>query len=82
MVAAPICAHHGGGPRLPVPWGHFRRAFKDGWPVGPPVDFLTGWLVRSRAWSRPGGVLTTSYGTLLVSDDTGGVIYRVTYTGS
>lgn len=39
-------------------------------------------MVAARASQSPGGVLTTSYGTLLVSDDTGSVIYRVTYTGS
>lgn len=55
--------------------------FTNGQPAGPPVDFLTGFVVGSRARSRPVGVLVTSDGALLVSDDTGGVIYRVTYTG-
>lgn len=55
--------------------------FRDGKPAGSPQDFLAGWLTRSRTWGRPVGVLQAADGALLVSDDNGGVIYRVTYTG-
>jgi glucose/arabinose dehydrogenase len=56
--------------------------FRDGRPAGPPEDFLTGWLTDSNAWGRPVGVLQTQDGALLIADDQGGVIYRVSYTGT
>lgn len=55
--------------------------FQNGKPAGPPQDFLSGWLTGTRSWGRPVGLLQTADGALLVSDDTYGVIYRVTYTG-
>lgn len=42
-------------------------------------DFLTGWLVGQNPWGRPVAVLVTADGALLVSDDAGGRIWRVTY---
>ena len=39
--------------------------------------FVTGWLVADEAWGRPNDVLTTPDGSLLISDDKQGVIYRV-----
>jgi glucose/arabinose dehydrogenase len=58
-------------------------AFKDGKPVADPVPFLTG-LVPDPNGSvvngRPVGVTTAPDGSLLVSDDGIGVIYRITYT--
>ncbi len=53
---------------------------------GTPRDFITGWLPSSigssgATWGRPVGVLTASDGSLLVSDDLAGVIYRVAPTG-
>jgi glucose/arabinose dehydrogenase len=56
--------------------------FKDGKPSGPPEDFITGWLNGANASGRPVGVLQTKDGALLVSDDTFGAIYRITYTGT
>ncbi|GMK40767.1 L-sorbosone dehydrogenase [Paenibacillus sp. CCS19] len=53
--------------------------FENGEPTGPPDDFLTGWLTDSGVWGRPVGVLQTTDGALLISDDKGGVIYRVSY---
>ncbi|TBL73938.1 PQQ-dependent sugar dehydrogenase [Paenibacillus thalictri] len=53
--------------------------FQNGEPSGQPEDFLTGWLTGSGAWGRPVGVLRTPDGALLISDDQGGVIYRVSY---
>jgi glucose/arabinose dehydrogenase len=49
---------------------------------GPPQDFATGWLVSgSKALGRPVGLTVGADGALYVSDDTGGRIYRITYTG-
>jgi glucose/arabinose dehydrogenase len=54
-------------------------AFKDGKPVGMPSDVLTGFLNASgEAQGRPVGVAVDKAGALLVADDVGGVIWRVT----
>jgi glucose/arabinose dehydrogenase len=42
--------------------------------------FVDGWLEGFRAWGRPVDLLVLPDGSLLVSDDTAGVIYRITYT--
>jgi glucose/arabinose dehydrogenase len=52
----------------------------DGNPAGPPEDFITGWLSGGTVSGRPTGLLQTSDGALLISDDEGGVIYRVTFS--
>jgi len=39
--------------------------------------FATGWLVGGRAWGRPVDVLVHADGSLLVSDDRAGAIYRI-----
>lgn len=41
--------------------------------------FAEGWLHEGRAWGRPVDVLVMEDGSLLVSDDRAGVIYRITY---
>jgi glucose/arabinose dehydrogenase len=46
------------------------------------TPFLTGWLQENDAvWGRPVDLLQLEDGSLLVSDDHGGVIYRIVYTG-
>ena len=46
-------------------------------------NFAAGWLESDgSAWGRPVDVLVARDGTLLVSDDRGGVIYRIWYAGS
>jgi glucose/arabinose dehydrogenase len=45
-------------------------------------DFLTGFVVDDKSvWGRPVGVATAPDGSLLVSDDGSGSIWRITYTG-
>ncbi len=52
--------------------------FKDGKPAGPPEDFLTGFLAGGEeAYGRPVGVAVAKDGALLVTDDAGGVVWRV-----
>ncbi|QDU89296.1 Membrane bound L-sorbosone dehydrogenase [Pirellulimonas nuda] len=49
----------------------------------PPEDFLTGFIAdgdASQVYGRPVGVAVTPRGDLLVSDDDGGVVWRVSYT--
>jgi len=52
--------------------------FKDGRPAGKPVDVLTGFVSPEReAYGRPVGVALDKRGALLVADDVGNVIWRV-----
>lgn len=43
--------------------------------------FAEGWLQGENAWGRPVDVLVMPDGSLLVSDDKAGAIYRIHYTG-
>jgi glucose/arabinose dehydrogenase len=43
--------------------------------------FAEGWLQGEKAWGRPVDVLVMPDGSLLVSDDRAGAIYRISYTG-
>ncbi|GMG85977.1 PQQ-dependent sugar dehydrogenase [Biformimicrobium ophioploci] len=43
--------------------------------------FIDGWLEGENNWGRPVDLLVMPDGAMLVSDDQGGVIYRVTYAG-
>jgi glucose/arabinose dehydrogenase len=56
--------------------------FADGKPSGLPIDVLTGFLdSKGRASGRPVGVAIDQRGALLVADDVGNVIWRVTGAG-
>jgi glucose/arabinose dehydrogenase len=49
---------------------------------GEVYDFAAGWLLEGGArWGRPVDVVTGSDGSLYLSDDDGGVIYRIFYAG-
>jgi glucose/arabinose dehydrogenase len=54
--------------------------FANGRPAGPPSDILTGFLAPDERFSygRPVGVAIGADGALLVADDVGDVIWRVT----
>jgi glucose/arabinose dehydrogenase len=41
--------------------------------------FATGWLQGQSAWGRPADLLVMPDGSLLVSDDSAGAIYRISY---
>jgi len=56
--------------------------FKDGRPAEGPRDFLTGFLLnpgKREVWGRPVGLLQLWDGSLLVSDDGGNKIWRISY---
>jgi len=58
-------------------------AFKDGQPSADPVPFLTGLVPdpgKGLVYGRPVGVTTAPDGSLLVSFDEPGIIYRITYS--
>ena len=53
--------------------------FTGGKPAGVPVDVLTGFLsARGEAYGRPVGVVLDRQGALLVADDVGNTVWRVT----
>jgi glucose/arabinose dehydrogenase len=53
-------------------------AFEGGKPIGQPTDILTGFLNDDgKAFGRPVGVALDRTGALLVADDVGNVIWRV-----
>jgi len=52
--------------------------FRKGQPVGKPIDVLTGFLdSKGQAHGRPVGVVIANDGALLVADDVGNTIWRV-----
>jgi glucose/arabinose dehydrogenase len=58
--------------------------FKGGKPAGPKEDFLTGWMLspdKREVWGRPVGLLQLPDGSLLVSEDGGNKIWRISYKG-
>lgn len=72
-------AQHGSWNRSePIGYRVVVVRFQDGKPVAS-EPFITGWLQGDRAWGRPVDILELPDGSLLVSDDKAGVIYRVTY---
>lgn len=52
---------------------------KDGKTVSAFEPFAEGWLENEQAWGRPVDILGMPDGSLLVSDDFAGVVYRVRY---
>ena len=53
--------------------------FRDGAPAGAPVDVLTGFVTADeKAYGRPVGVALDHEGALLVADDVGNTVWRVT----
>jgi len=62
-----------------------RIPFEAGQPSGPPEDFLSGFIVSDdevkAVWGRPVDVLVAEDGSLLITDDAGGRIFRVRYVG-
>ena len=59
-----------------------RVPVKDGAPTGEYEDFLTGFVTpEGDVWGRPVGVAVAADGSLLVTDDGGERIWRVSYTG-
>lgn len=57
-----------------------RIRLKDGVPTGEYDDFITGFVINdSDVWGRPVGVAVAHDGSLLVSEDGNGTIWRVTH---
>jgi glucose/arabinose dehydrogenase len=73
-------------------WNRSRRdgyevafvPFKNGQTAGQAQDFVTGWMTapaNKDVWGRPVAVMQMHDGSLLISDDGGRKIWRVTYGG-
>jgi glucose/arabinose dehydrogenase len=75
-------AFHGSWNRTePTGYKVVRVPIEDGEP-GSVQDFAAGWLRKDGSrWGRPVDVLTSRDGSLLISDDGEGFIYRVFYAG-
>ena len=52
--------------------------FQNGQPSGMAEDVLTGFVDGEKSHGRPVGLAIDKSGALLVADDTGGVVWRVT----
>lgn len=60
-----------------------RVPLRNGRPTGEYVDFLTGFVTKEgKVWGRPVGVAVASDGSLMVSDDASGSIWRVSFIGA
>lgn len=71
-------------------WNRARRTgykvisipFVNGHPTGGYDDFVAGWMTDESSrtvWGRPVGLLVLGDGSLLISDDGGGKIWRISY---
>ncbi|WP_439503832.1 PQQ-dependent sugar dehydrogenase [Methylophaga sp.] len=75
-----IIAQHGSWNRTePVGYQLMRVTFDENNKVSGHETFIDGWLKDGEAWGRPTDVLQLPDGSVLVSDDFNGVIYRVSY---
>jgi glucose/arabinose dehydrogenase len=72
-------------------WNRARRVgykvicvpVRDGAATGEYIDFMTGLVTESgEVWGRPVGVTVDSQGSLLVTDDGSGSLWRIRYTGA
>jgi glucose/arabinose dehydrogenase len=58
-----------------------RLPMKSGVPTGEYVDFLVGFVTADgKPWARPSEIVEASDGSLLLGDDDGNAIYRISYS--
>ena len=74
-------AEHGSWNRSSKVGYRVMRTRLDGSRVEAVEPFATGWLRGEREWGRPVDVLVMPDGALLVSDDSAGAVYRISYRG-
>lgn len=75
-------AFHGSWNRS-VPTGYklVGIPFKNGNPIGPVEDIVTGWLTGEKVWGRPVSPIVGADGAIYLSDDKAGAIYRISFAG-
>jgi len=83
-----VALHGSWNSAAPTGYKVVRVPFKNGRPTGTYENFMTGfWDGKSepgepaRVWGRPAGLAVAKDGSLLVADDAGKVVWRVSYTG-
>ena len=74
-------AEHGSWNRSTRIGYRIKRVVLEGNKVARQEIFAEGWLDGERVWGRPVDVATLPDGSLLVSDDHAGAVYRITYAG-
>ena len=77
-----VAQHGSWNRRPPAPPQLLRVHFEGGRPVSVRV-FATGWQTRTGGgrWGRPVGLIVAPDGSLIVSDDDAGLLYRISYSG-
>jgi glucose/arabinose dehydrogenase len=79
MEGGAFIGQHGSWNRRPLAgYKVIFVAFRNGMPSGLPEDVLTGFIDNGNALGRPVGVAVDKSGALLVADDVGNTIWRVT----
>jgi glucose/arabinose dehydrogenase len=73
-----IAEHGSWNRREPIGYRIMFVPVADGRAAGYEV-FAQGWLLKGRSWGRPVDVLPLPDGSLLVSDDKAGAVYRIAY---
>ncbi|MGD0189836.1 MAG: PQQ-dependent sugar dehydrogenase [Rhizomicrobium sp.] len=80
-----VCLHGSWNSSMPTGYKVVRIKFQNGRPQNGYDNFLTGFWDGStspaKVWGRPVWPAVAKDGSLLVSDDTGGIIWRVAFTG-
>jgi glucose/arabinose dehydrogenase len=78
MREGAFVGEHGSWDRSPVSgYKVVFVPFKDGKPAGQPIDVVTGFLVGDHAKGRPVGLAMDRSGALLIADDVGNTVWRV-----
>jgi glucose/arabinose dehydrogenase len=83
-----VALHGSWNSGAPTGYKVVRVRFRDGKPVGGYENFLTGFWdgagkpgEPARVWGRPAGLAIAKDGSLLIADDGGKVVWRVSYSG-
>jgi glucose/arabinose dehydrogenase/cytochrome c2 len=88
--AFPPKYRHGAFASLHGSWNRGKRTgpkviavpLQDGVPTGEYEDFMTGFVVSDEAvWARPVGVAVAPDGSLFVSEDSNGTVWRIAFAG-
>ncbi|MGZ6006312.1 MAG: PQQ-dependent sugar dehydrogenase [Rhizomicrobium sp.] len=83
-----VALHGSWNSGAPTGYKVVRVPFKNGRPTGSYENFVTGFWngagkpgSPARVWGRPAGLAVAKDGSLLIADDAGKVVWRVSYTG-
>jgi glucose/arabinose dehydrogenase len=73
-------AEHGSGGRQELIGYRVMLVRAEGSKATSYEDFATGWIQSNNAWGRPVDVAVMADGSMLVSDDRAGAVYRISYS--